>query len=89
MTGFYAVTGGIFIVWMLFFDADNIIAQFGRVRQAHKLADEQNYYIEKIAEVEKERQEVFGSLPQLEKFAREKYLMKKPNEDIYVVVEEE
>ena len=45
------------------------------------------YYEEKIKEVEKDHNELFGDRESLEKFAREKYLMKKETEDIYIVVE--
>lgn len=42
----------------------------------------------KIADVKKERSEVFGNKKLLEKWAREKYLMRRPNEDVYVIVDE-
>jgi hypothetical protein len=38
--------------------------------------------------VEKDRNELFGTRESLEKFAREKYLMKKETEDVFIVVEE-
>ena len=38
--------------------------------------------------MEKDRNELFGNRESVEKFAREKYLMKKETEDIYVIVEE-
>ena len=39
----------------------------------------------KLQEVEKDRDELFGDRESLEKFAREKYLMKKESEDIFIV----
>jgi cell division protein FtsB len=51
------------------------------------LENEKEYYEEKIKEVEKDHNELFGDRASLEKFAREKYLMKKETEDIYIVVE--
>ena len=47
------------------------------------------YYEEKIKEVEKDRDELFGDRESLEKFAREKYLMKKETEDIFIVEEKD
>lgn len=52
------------------------------------LEGEREYYQEKILEVEKDREELLGTRELLEKFAREKYLMKKESEDIFIVVEE-
>ena len=49
------------------------------------LENEKEYYAEKIKEVEKDRKELMGTPELLEKFAREKYLMKKPGEEIFVI----
>jgi len=51
------------------------------------LDDEKEYYIQKVAEVEKDRKELMTNKELLEKFAREKYLMKKETEDIFVIEE--
>jgi cell division protein FtsB len=89
LSNFYAVVLIIFMSWMLFFDGNNIIAQISRYRQLKKLKEEKVFYSQKIEEVQKERQEIFGNPALLEKFAREKYLMKRADEDIYIVVEDE
>lgn len=54
----------------------------------NSLENEKTYYQEKIKEVEQDRNELFGDKESIEKFAREKYLMKKENEDIFIVKEE-
>jgi cell division protein FtsB len=89
LSNFYAVVLIIFMSWMLLFDGNNIIAQISRYRQLKKLKEEKVFYSQKIEEVQKERQEIFGNPALLEKFAREKYLMKRADEDIYIVVEDE
>jgi cell division protein FtsB len=53
-----------------------------------ELEEEKVYYQEKIEEVKKEKEELFSDNDKLEKFAREKYLMKKPNEDVYILKKE-
>ena len=53
------------------------------------LEDEKAFYTEKIEEVKEDRAELLSDDELLEKFARENYLMKKPDEDVYVVVEDE
>jgi cell division protein FtsB len=49
------------------------------------LENEKKYYEEKIKEVEKDKKELMGNDELLQKFAREKYLMKKPGEDIFIL----
>jgi cell division protein DivIC len=85
---FYIVTGLIFLVWMLCLDSNDFISRYKLTSKLHSLESEREYYLEKIKEVEKDREELMGTRDLLEKFAREKYLMKKKTEDIFVVVEE-
>lgn len=86
---FYFLTGIIFFVWMLFLDGNDLINQVRLTRQLNNLEREKAYYEEKIVQVEKARQELLNDPAMLEKYAREKYLMKKPGEDLYVVIVEE
>lgn len=73
---------------MLFIDANDIITQFQLKQQLENLEDEKAYYHEKIIEVKKDREELLSNDALLEKFAREKYYMKKESEDLFVIVEE-
>ena len=52
------------------------------------LKDEKLYYLEKIEEVNNDRQALLSDQQKLEKFARETYRMKKPTEDVYVIIEQ-
>jgi cell division protein DivIC len=85
---FYIVSLIIFFVWMLALDSNNLVARYQLSSKLNSLENEKEYYEEKIKEVEKDRDELFGDRESIEKFAREKYLMKKEKEDIYVIVEE-
>ena len=87
LRNFYFVSIALFIAWMLFLDSNNLISRFQLSSKLGSLENEKEYYEEKIKEVEKDRDELFGDRESLEKFAREKYLMKKESEDIYIVVE--
>ena len=53
------------------------------------LEREKGFYQEKISEVEKDRTELMTNKELLEKFAREKYLMKKESEDLFIIQEED
>ncbi|MCU0397516.1 MAG: septum formation initiator family protein [Cyclobacteriaceae bacterium] len=85
---FYAVAGLIFLTWMIFLDSNDFISRYKLSAKLRSLENEREYYEEKLKEVEKDRQELFGDRESLEKFAREKYLMKKENEDVFIIVEE-
>ena len=85
---FYVITGFIFLLWMFFLDSNDFLSRFKLSAKLRSLENEKEYYEEKIKEVEKDHQGVFGDRESLEKFAREKYLMKKENEDVFVIVED-
>mgnify|MGYP001117751169 CR=1 FL=1 len=85
---FYFIFGICFLIWMLFLDTNDLISQFKLSRKINQLEAEKEYYSRKIEEVKKEKAELFSNQYLLEKFAREKYLMKKPEEDLYVIVPE-
>jgi cell division protein DivIC len=87
-TNFYFIVSVSFLAWMLFFDANDFIMQYQMSRKVKKLEDDKRYYVEKIEEVQKDRKELLSDPKLLEKFAREKYLMKKPTEEVFVIVEE-
>jgi cell division protein DivIC len=85
---FYIVTGLCFLVWMLFLDSNDLISRFKLGAKLRNLDREKAYYQEKIADVEKDRHELMTDRELLEKFAREKYLMKKEAEDIFIIQNE-
>lgn len=74
------------IVWLLFFDKNDVVTQQESVNKLNKLKTDQAYYIAEIEKNKMELQELKTNKKSLEKFAREKYLMKKDNEDVFVFV---
>lgn len=74
---------------MLFIDTNDFYTQYKLNQKRKNLEDLKEYYLEKISEVKEDRDELFSSDELLEKYAREKYLMKKETEDLFIVVEEE
>ena len=83
---FYFLTGMGFLVWMLVFDANDLGKQLDVHSKWKELRNEKQYYLDNIGVVKKERAELMSSPALLEKFAREKYLMKRPGEDVFVLV---
>jgi len=84
---FYSIGIIFFVTWMLFFDSNDWISRYRMGAKLRELESEKEYYFEKIEEVKKDQAELMGNKELLEKFAREKYLMKKESEDIFVIEE--
>jgi cell division protein FtsB len=77
-----------FAVWMLFFDKNDFIAQYEYRSAVDKLQEEKDFYVKEISQVKKDLNELNTNLSTAEKFAREKYFMKKDNEDVFVIVKQ-
>ncbi|RZK80564.1 MAG: septum formation initiator family protein [Pedobacter sp.] len=84
----YFLSMAAFIVWMMFFDKNDIVAQYEYKSQVNKLQEEKDFYTKEITQVKKDLTELSSNLNTAEKFAREKYFMKKDNEDVFVIIEE-
>lgn len=82
---FYFLTGFFFLVWMIFVDSNDLVSRFQMSSKLHSLQSEKEYYEAKIMEVKKDRKELMTNKELLEKFAREKYLMKKETEDLFII----
>jgi cell division protein FtsB len=88
---YYLLTGIVFFVWMLFFDSNNFINQYKNRQELKQLLAEKQYYVDEI----KKNKDMVDALTDskdtraLEKWGREKYLMKRPNEQIFLIIHEE
>jgi len=84
-TNKYLVTGIAFAVWMLFFDRNDLPLQIHRLRELNKLEQNQKNMALRISDTKNELDLLKTNPETLEKYAREKYMMKKDNEDLYIV----
>lgn len=82
----YLLTIVIFIIWILLFDSNNLIARYKEIKELHKLRADREYYITRIGEDKSKLHELKTDNQNLEKFAREQYRMKKPDEDLYIIL---
>ena len=73
------------LVWVVFLDSNNFIDRVANMRHIHRLEKDIIFYKEKIAEDRAKLEELQTNPANLEKFAREQYLMKKDNEDIFII----
>jgi cell division protein FtsB len=82
----YILTIVLIFLWLSFFDRNNLIERLGLIRESHQLKNDCEYYREKIINDSTRLVELHSSPEMLEKYAREQYLMKKDNEEIFVIV---
>lgn len=81
----YFLTALGFAVWMLFFDEQDIITtRFKQKGELNSLKASRDYYQQEIEATRKELEELKSDPAVLEKYAREKYRMKRDNEDVFV-----
>jgi cell division protein FtsB len=73
---------------MLFFDRNDLLSQYEYRSELSKFKEEKAFYISEIEKVKTDLEELSTNQERLEKFAREKYLMKKEDEDVYVIIRE-
>lgn len=85
---FYFVISALFVFWLIFFDSNDLLTQAKLSVAKGDLEKTRDFYEEKIIEVKADREALLTNDELLEKIAREKYFMKKENEEIFVVVEE-
>ncbi len=83
----YFLVSAAFVVWMIFFDKNDLFSQFQYHQQVAKLKQERDFYSKETEKVNKDLNELTTDPQKLEKFAREKYLMKKDNEDVFVIIQ--
>lgn len=82
----YVMTLLAFAVWLLFFDKNDFFSQLSYRRQLKELEIDKDYYLQEIARNKEDMKELMSDPEHLEKYARERYLMKKDNEDIFLIL---
>lgn len=85
ITNKYLLAGGFFVVWMLFFDQRDFFQQQVKRAELRKLEAKQRFYQLEIEKTKQELVDLQQNPAALEKFARERYLMKKDGEDIFII----
>ena len=84
----YFISFAAFAAILLFFDKNDLFTQYDRVKELKELYQSKAYYQEQIASENKELEQLKTNPGTLEKYAREKYMMKKDNEDLFIIPEE-
>ena len=84
---FYFLSTLFFLFWLSFIDSNDLFLQRELKGKQVELVEAKKFYETKILEVKNDREALLNNPDLLEAIAREKYLMKKENEDLYIVVD--
>jgi len=82
----FILIGLLFVLWMLFFDSNSYLNHNRLSNDIDQLQKDQQHYKEEIIKDSIALEEL-SSPEGLEKYAREKYHMKKENEEIFLIIE--
>jgi len=85
----FVITLVLFFVWMIFFDKNNILTQIELRRNLHQYQKEKQFYLQQIAADSEATYDLMSDSSHLEKFARERYYMKKDSEDVFLMIQKE
>lgn len=85
----FLIAGLAFLVWMIFFDRYDLSTQYSYQQEKSKLDYEKDFYTREISNIEQSIKDVQYNQSEIQRIAREKYKMKKDNEDVYVIMDVE
>jgi cell division protein DivIC len=81
----YIISSVLFIVWISFFDKFNIFQVYKKKQELNQLIERKLYYKNEIEKTKQALSNLRENSLNIEKIAREKYFMKKDNEDLYIL----
>ncbi|WP_298740974.1 septum formation initiator family protein [uncultured Chitinophaga sp.] len=84
----FIIASAAFVIWIGFLDRNNLLSQFQLQSEVNKLESQKAFFRSEIDKTREEQRELLSSPEKLEKFAREQYLMKKDNEDLFIIKDE-
>lgn len=85
----YGLAVLLLVSWITFFDQSDIWTTWKNHRELSAMEEQAEWYANEIAHTKEQLAEIGSDQDLLEKFARERYLMKRDNEDIFVLVEKD
>ena len=76
-----------FVLWVLFFDTNNILKWYSDMKDVAAQERQKNYYKEAIRQTDEKLKELKSNKDSLEKFAREQYFFHESDEDLFIVAD--
>jgi cell division protein DivIC len=86
---FYLIASVVFLLWMFFFDPNNIRSQFRSYKEVQEEEKKVQFYKENIKDLRQKSKYISEDIHELERYAREKFYMKKPSEDVFIMPTED
>lgn len=83
----YILTFSGFMIWLFFFDGNSLVMQYQERQTLTELRKQRRYYQEQIKQTREKLDALITSEETLERYARETYLMKRPEEEIWTLVD--
>ena len=81
----YFLSFAAFVLWMLFFDRNDLFTQMERKKELREISRSKEFFAQRISEDRKFSKDLQFNASAIEKYAREKYLMKRDNEELFLV----
>lgn len=77
-----------FLIWMTFLDQNNFFNQYKMTKELQRMKEKEAYLDSETVKNQQKVEELSKSKQALEKYARERYWMKKENEDLFIILED-
>ncbi|MFY7731908.1 MAG: FtsB family cell division protein [Bacteroidia bacterium] len=82
----YTVVTTVFLFILVFGERNGLVNQFNQRDKYNKVLEENEYFKTEITKLQNDHINLFSNAKNLEKYAREKYLMKRDDEDVFIIV---
>ena len=82
----YVAAIAVFLFILLFNERNGLINQWEQKGKYNKVLEENEYFKSEIKKLNDDHENLFSNAKNLEKYAREKYLMKRDDEDVFIIV---
>jgi cell division protein FtsB len=82
---FYLISFVVFVLWMLFFDNNSLTTNLYLQEKFVDISRQKQFYTDGLKKLEKKMDELEADPKFVERVAREKYLLKRPKEDVFIL----
>jgi cell division protein FtsB len=82
------VATALFLLWIVFFDENSIVSHQQNKQRLRELKQQEKYYRNRIEIDRQKLEDLKAGEKKLEKFAREQYFMAKPDEEVFVIIDD-
>jgi len=85
----YFIVGLVAIIWIVFFDDHNLLSQINTKKELNNLEQKKTYYQDEISQDKEMLYKIKSDTSFMQAYGRKKYLMKKDNEEIFLIIRSE